>query len=66
MRCPECESDNVKVWLTRKNHEKNWVHRKRKCYSCGTSWSSTEIPDSDLTFLEEDEDGDNAGEESQD
>lgn len=65
MRCPECDSENTKVWLTRHDREKNWVCRGRKCLTCGTNWRTTEIPDSDLTFLEG-EDGDDAGEESQD
>ena len=42
MRCPTCNSTQIKVIDTRESI-KNSILRRRKCISCGFKWSTREI-----------------------
>ena len=48
MSCPSCTSRDNHIRETREHPEYNWIHRYRRCYDCGHSWATMEMPETDF------------------
>jgi transcriptional repressor NrdR len=49
MKCPFCREDNTEVFNSRTTKSQTQIWRRRKCLSCGLSFTTYEAPD--LGFL---------------
>jgi transcriptional regulator NrdR family protein len=65
--CPECDTKLITTQTRTASQTPTWTRRRQVCENCGFRVSTIEMPVSDLTLeqAEEDEDGADTGEESQ-
>lgn len=46
--CPDCRSWDTKVLDSRKRAADGWVARRRQCLTCGTRYTTLEVPMADV------------------
>jgi transcriptional regulator NrdR family protein len=65
--CPDCETKLITTQTRTASQSPTWTRRRQVCENCGFRVSTIEMPVSDLTVeqAEEEEDGTDTGEESQ-
>lgn len=65
--CPECDTKLITTQTRTASQSPTWTRRRQVCENCGFRVSTIEMPVSDLTVeqAEEEEDGTDTGEESQ-
>ena len=66
--CPDCETKLITTQTRTASQSPTWTRRRQVCENCGFRVSTIEMPVSDLTVEQADEeeaDGKDTGEESQ-
>jgi transcriptional regulator NrdR family protein len=66
--CPECDTKLITTQTRTASQSPTWTRRRQVCENCGFRVSTIEMPVSDLTVEqaeEEEDDGTDTGEESQ-
>jgi transcriptional regulator NrdR family protein len=65
--CPECDTKLITTQTRTASQSPTWTRRRQVCENCGFRVSTIEMPVSDLTVeqAEEEDDGTDTGEESQ-
>jgi|APCry1669188910_1035180.scaffolds.fasta_scaffold359388_2 hypothetical protein len=66
--CPDCETKLITTQTRIASQSPTWTRRRQVCENCGFRVSTIEMPVSDLTVEQADEeeaDGEDTGEESQ-
>ena len=66
--CPDCETKLITTQTRTASQSPTWTRRRQVCENCGFRVSTIEMPVSDLTVEQADEeeaDGEDTGEESQ-
>ena len=61
MRCPNCESNHLKVADTRPREKRNVVMRRRQCLSCGDYFYTEERYIPGLVWRDFDQEADEPG-----
>jgi transcriptional regulator NrdR family protein len=63
--CPDCETKLITTQTRTASQSPTWTRRRQVCNNCGFRVSTMEVPVSDLTLEQGEEDGADTGEESQ-